>query len=233
MAAGKLWVRRQIVPESDEELLRSLLSLDRSISLAAEDALRSREANAVPVLLEVLKRGDRIQRYTASRMFGLDPASAVQGLRILLGHQGAGVRYWALESLKRLGTAALPALEEVVACVRNDSPGIRARSVHVLGNLHPLPTRAYSDLIFALINPARSSLPLRQDLVGILVEALRDHDVNLSECVEGMPASWRDDAVSTVLELRSIAETVPLGVGLSEAPAWHRLTKRRSRRQPG
>ena len=89
----------------------------------------------IPKLIACLGQDNEDLRLIASEALVRAGASAVEPLRAKLKDKDAKVRYYAAQTLGRLGPAAAPAAADLLACLQDSDADVRYKSAYALGQL--------------------------------------------------------------------------------------------------
>jgi HEAT repeat protein len=133
------------------QLLASLKDADshvRVVSAATLPKVEAPASEAVPALLDLLKREPRPEVSRALSVYRKAAKSAVPELMIILSNQklDSESRWNAARTLGKIGSEAVEAIPLLVDCLRDEATTVREHSAEALGDMGPAAGGAAGDL---------------------------------------------------------------------------------------
>jgi HEAT repeat protein len=141
-------------PAAADALVTALGDPDRHVRAVATEALGRvgrLSPLVVPALTIRLKDDDPLPALRALAGCGAEGRDAVPEVSALLGHANAAVRWNAARTLGKLGAA--PAVEPLVAALKDEDALVREHAAEALGDLGPAATVAVGPLTGVLRDP--------------------------------------------------------------------------------
>lgn len=152
------------------QLLASLKDADshvRVISAATLPKVEAPATDAVPALLELLKREPRPEVSRALSVYRKAAKPAVPELMIILSNQklDSESRWNAARTLGKIGTEAVESIPLLVECLHDEATTVREHSAEALGDIGPAAGETAGDLAQLLNDP---NTRVRRDAVRSL-----------------------------------------------------------------